>query len=98
MHPPEQGIGRAIVSLLLQSPPTPPLTVYICARDPTRGKSTLDAVLAAQTEPAHAVRLGKLDVLDQASVDAFADVIAREHGKVRSRLASPKSARPSTSR
>lgn len=88
MRPAAQGIGKAIVSLLLQAPPTPPLTVYICARDPARGKKTLDDVLAAQTEPAHAVRLGKLDVLDQASVDGFRDVIAREHGKVQS-LCSP---------
>jgi hypothetical protein len=77
-----QGIGKAIVTLLAQSPPEPPLTIYLCSRDPSRGDSTLKEVEAAKKGP-HQVRLGKLDVLDQASVDAFRGTIEKEHGKVR---------------
>jgi hypothetical protein len=77
-----KGIGLAIINrLLATAPPTPPLVIYLLARDRSRGEAALNEVQSS-IKGDHQVKFGQLDVTAQDSIDACKKQIEEEQGKV----------------
>ncbi|WP_437827131.1 SDR family NAD(P)-dependent oxidoreductase [Sorangium sp. So ce1153] len=72
-----QGLGYAMVARLCQDLP-PGSTVYLGARDPERGEAAVARLREEGLQPA----LARLDVTDDASVQALAETVARRHGGI----------------
>ncbi|HTN85138.1 MAG TPA: SDR family NAD(P)-dependent oxidoreductase [Sorangium sp.] len=72
-----QGLGYAMVARLCQDLP-PGSTVYLGARDPERGEAAVARLREQGLQPA----LARLDVTDDASVQAVAETVARRHGGI----------------
>ncbi|WP_437661173.1 SDR family NAD(P)-dependent oxidoreductase [Sorangium sp. So ce1182] len=72
-----QGLGYAMVARLCQDLP-PGSTVYLGARDPERGEAAVARLREEGLQPS----LARLDVTDDASVQALAETVARRHGGI----------------
>ncbi|WP_437676845.1 SDR family NAD(P)-dependent oxidoreductase [Sorangium sp. So ce131] len=72
-----QGLGYAMVARLCQDLPAGS-AVYLAARDPARGEAAVATLRAQGLEPS----LARLDVTDDASVEALAETVARQHGGI----------------
>ncbi|MGK3987236.1 SDR family NAD(P)-dependent oxidoreductase [Sorangium sp. So ce136] len=72
-----QGLGYAMVARLCQDLP-PGSTVYLGARDPERGEAAVARLREEGLQPS----LARLDVTDDASVEALAETVARRHGGI----------------
>jgi NAD(P)-dependent dehydrogenase (short-subunit alcohol dehydrogenase family) len=72
-----QGLGYAMVARLCQELP-PGSTVYLGARDPERGEAAVARLREQGLQPS----LARLDVTDDASVEALAETVARRHGGI----------------
>ncbi|WP_438003889.1 SDR family NAD(P)-dependent oxidoreductase [Sorangium sp. So ce321] len=72
-----QGLGHAMVARLCQDLP-PGSTVYLGARDPERGEAAVARLRERGLQPS----LARLDVTDDASVQALAETVARRHGGI----------------
>ncbi|WP_437587797.1 SDR family NAD(P)-dependent oxidoreductase [Sorangium sp. So ce1000] len=72
-----QGLGYAMVARLCQELP-PGSTVYLGARDPERGEAAVARLCEQGLQPS----LARLDVTDDASVQALAETVARRHGGI----------------
>merc|ERR1712127_773195 len=74
-----KGIGLAIVEALLEE--VPDSVLLLCSRDPTRGQTSVDGVIAKMGDGVkESLKLVVLDVTSDASVEAALTKVKQEHG------------------